>query len=289
MQRGKIVQGRVVTSKDIAQILELLAGHPEWSQWKLSRELCWLWNWRNGKGILKDIACRSLLRKLESKGQIALPPRRHKPPQRMKDQKNLLIALPLYSQVCNLEEAQPLRIEIVKPKTSQGRLFNTLLAQHHYLGYRGSVGEHLPYLIQDKGGNILGCLLFGAAAWRITPRDKFIGWNEEQRQRNLLLIANNMRFLLLRRIPHLASHLLGKIAQRISKDWEEKYGHPIFLLETFVEVGRFAGTCYQAANWKYLGQSRGLSRNSIGRKPTVPIKHIYVYPLVKDFRKMLCT
>lgn len=289
MQENLIVQGRVVTAEEIAQITKLITNYPEWSQYRLSQELCRLWSWCNGKGILKDIACRSLLRKLENKGYINLPPRRYKPQPRMKDQKNILLPLPLYSQANNLQEACPLKIEIVKAGTNQGKLFNTLLAQHHYLGYRGSVGEHLSYLIWDKEGNILGCLLFGAAAWRIPPRDRFIGWNEKQRQRNLPLITNNMRFLLLKRIPHLASYLLGKISRRISRDWYEKYGHPLVLLETFVEAGRFEGTCYQAANWKYVGQTQGMGRNSSSRKPTLPIKHIYLYPLIKDFRRLLCS
>jgi len=283
-----MVQGRAIAAEEICQITKLIASHPEWSRSKLSQELCQLWDWRNAKGILKDIACRSLLRKLEQKGYIVQPPRRRKAPQRMREQKNILIPLPFYSQACNLKKSQPLEIEIVKPGTSSGKLFNTLLAHHHYLGYRGSVGEHLAYLIRDGKGAILGCLLFGAAAWRIAPRDKFIGWKEEKRKVNLQLIANNMRFLLLKKVPHLASHLLGKISRRLSRDWQEKYGHPILLLETFVEVGRFAGTCYRAANWKCLGQTQGRSRNDRYSKLKVPIKEVYVYPLVRDFQERLC-
>jgi hypothetical protein len=208
----------------------------------------------------------------------------------MRDQKDVLLPpLPFYSQSCTLSEAQPVKIEIVKPRTTQGKLFNSLLAHYHYLGYRGSVGEHLPYLIWDKSGDVLGCLLFGAAAWKIAPRDQFIGWNKEQRERNLQLIANNMRFLLLKKIPHLASHLLGKIVRRISEDWQEKYGHPIVMLETFVEVGRFAGTCYRAANWTYVGETKGRSRNDRYSKLEVPVKRIYLYPLVKNFREVLCS
>lgn len=289
MQEKITIQGRSLGLEDIVRISEMITAHPEWHRSKLSQELCRSWDWRNGKGILKDIACRSLLRKLESKGYIVLPPQRHVPKPRMKGTKDLLLPLPFYSQANDLPEAQPLKIEIVEPKTIKGKLFDTLLVQYHYLGYKGSVGEHLPYLIWDQKENVLGCILFGAAAWRIAPRDQFIGWNEGQRQRNLPLIANNMRFLLLKKIPHLASHLLGKIAQRISRDWEEKYGHPIVLLETFVEVGRFAGTCYRAANWSYVGKTQGRSRNDRYSKLKVPIKGIYLYPLIKDFRKVLCS
>lgn len=290
MQKEMIVQGKRITSGEIAQISEMIVAHPEWHRSRLSQELCRLWDWRNGKGILKDMACRSLLRKLESKGYIHLPPRRRTAGSRMRDQKDILnLPLPFYSSASNLPEAKPLKIEIVKAKTSSSKLFASLLAQHHYLGYRGSVGEHLAYLIWDGQGAILGCLLFGAAAWRVAPRDKFIGWVEERRQTNLQLITNNMRFLLLKKIPHLASHVLGRIGRRISRDWQEKYGHPIVLLETFVEVGRFVGTCYRAANWKCLGQTQGRSRNDRYSKLKVPIKQVYVYPLVRDFKEILCT
>lgn len=289
MQKEVMVQGRVITKKDMAQISEMITSHPEWSRCRLSRELCHLWDWKNQKGTLKDIACRSLLRKLEKKGYIVLPPPRPGPPPRMKDQRNIGLPLPPSSQASTLSEARPLNLEIVKAGSWKAKLFAALLAQHHYLGYKGAVGEHLPYLVWDKKGDLLGALLFGAAAWRIAPRDKFIGWNEEQRRRNLSLIANNMRFLLLQKIPHLASYLLGKIARQISRDWEEKYGHPLVLLETFVEVGRFAGTCYRAANWILCGQTQGRSRNSRSKKPSLPPKAIYVYPLIKNFRELLCS
>lgn len=290
MQEDIVVQGRVITHGDILQISGMISSHPEWHYTKLSQELCLLWNWRNGKGILKDIACRSLLRKLEKRGYITLPPRRRKVPSRMRDQsKSLSLTMPFYSSACNLSEAQPLKIEIAKPGTTSGKLFNALLARHHYLGYRGSVGEHISYLVWDKRVEVLGCLLFGAAAWSILPRDKHIGWDEEYRRRNLPLLANNMRFLLLKRIPHLASHLLGKIIRRVSKDWEEKYGHRIVLLETFVEVGRFAGTCYRAANWIHAGKTQGRSRNDRYNKLIVPVKDIYLYPLARNFREILCS
>lgn len=290
MQGNLRVQGRIITGVDIVQISGLIAVHPDWSFWKLSRELCQLWDWRNGKGIVKDIACRSLLRKLEKRGYITLPARRCIPLPRMRDQRDVSsIPLPFYSQACSLPETQPIKIETIKPKTMEGKLFNLLLAQHHYLGYRGSVGEHLSYLVWDREGKVLGCLLFGAAAWSVASRDKFIGWNKEQRECKLPFIANNMRFLLLRRIPHLASHLLSKIIRQVSKDWEEKYGHRIVLLETFVEVGRFAGTCYRAANWIKVGQTQGRSRNDRYSKLIVPVKDIYLYPLVKNFREILCS
>jgi hypothetical protein len=292
-EEGLLIQGRKIFSKDIEQIKKLLAEHPDWSQWKISRELCREWNWENDKGRIKDIACRSLLRKLEIRKYITLPPRRHKPAPRMKDQSYLetgQLHFPFFSDISEahtLKEAQPLVITKVSPQSAEGKLFAALLAERHYLGYKGSVGEHLAYLVRDVNGGLLACFLFGAAAWKIAPRDKYIGWKDEQRKKNLKLIANNMRFLLLKRIPHLGSHLLGRIGQRLSPDWEEKYGHPIVLLETFVERQRFTGTCYRAANWVRVGQTQGRSRNDRYSRMSVPIKDVYCYPLVRNFREAL--
>lgn len=292
MQEKTIIQGRTVAPEDIEQVLELIAKYPTWSQYKLSVEICRLWNWRNDKGRIKDIACRSLLRKMESKGFIRLPARRRKPVSRMKDQHSAQQYLSFLSDISTkqtLAEVTPLTITIVPPKSADGKLFAALLAEHHYLGYKGSVGEHLAYMVRDCHGGILACLLFGAAAWKVASRDQFVGWQAEQRQRNLKLIANNMRFLLLPKIPHLASHLLGRVARRLSGDWVEKYGHPIVLLETFVEVDRFTGTCYRAANWLRLGQTQGRSRNDVEHKLKVAIKDVLVYPLTMNFREKLCS
>jgi hypothetical protein len=285
-----LIQGREIFAKEIAQVKTLLSQHPEWSQWRISRELCGEWKWENDKGQIKDIACRSLLRKLENKGYITLPPRRHKPVPRMKDQycaQAQITFLSDRSEAQTLKDAVPLNIIIVPPKSADGKLFAALLAEHHYLGYKGSVGEHLAYLVRDNRGGLLACLLFGAAAWKVAARDNYLGWTDAQRKRNLKLVANNMRFLLLKKIPHLASYLLGNIARRISRDWVEKYGHPIALLETFVERQRFAGTCYRAANWVRVGQTQGRSRNDRYSRLCVPVKDVYCFPLSGHFRKAL--
>lgn len=290
MEQPLVVQGREILSGDLERIKELLSRHPEWSRWKISLELCREWNWVNDKGQVKDIACRSLLRKLEGKGYITLPPCRRKPVSRMKDQRRAHLQLSFLSEISSaltLAEAAPLTSTVVSPKSADGKLFAALLAEHHYLGYKGSIGEHLAYLVRDSRGGLLACLLFGAPAWKAAARDAYIGWNDEQRRKNLKLIANNMRFLLLKKIPHLASHLLGKIARRVSRDWEEKYGHPIALLETFVEKERFTGTCYRAANWVLVGQTQGRSRNDRDHRLVVPVKDVYCYPLSRHFRRVL--
>lgn len=153
-----------------------------------------------------------------------------------------------------LNSLTPLRIEVVKDKDLLG-FFKCLLSCYHYLGFSRTVGENLKYLILDREDNPVACLLFGSAAWKITPRDNFIGWDEARRKANLHFITNNMRFLILPwiKIPHLASHILERVARRISSDWIQRYNHPIYLLETFVEKERFRGTSYQAANLIYVG------------------------------------
>jgi hypothetical protein len=182
----------------------------------------------------------------------------------------------------------PLSIEIVRGKDSLA-LFCHLLSRYHYLGYRVTVGENMRYLIRDKVGRPLSCVLFGSAAWKVACRDQYVGWTKESRERNLWLVTNNMRFLVLPwvRVAHLASHVLGRIVRRIEKDWVERYGHPVLLLETFVDTSRFRGTCYRAANWRYAGQTKGRSRNDRYNDLRVPVKDVYLYPLTPHFRERL--
>jgi len=288
MEKTIIIQGREVSSKDIEFIREMIKLNPSWGRTRLSKELALLWNWRAANGQLKDMACRSFLLKLERRGYLRLPPRlysyrkvRRKAPCPYVPHKRAII-------VGKLNCLLPLRIEVVKKK-DLFRLFKCLLSSYHYLGFSRIVGENMKYLVFDEKDNPVSCLLFGSAAWKTLPRDNFIGWDEGTKRANLHLITNNMRFLILPwvKVPHLASHLLARVARRISSDWIERYNHPIYMLETFVEKERFRGTCYQAANWIYVGESKGRSRNDRYRSLKVPIKDIYLYPLVKRFREVL--
>jgi hypothetical protein len=167
------------------------------------------------------------------------------------------------------------------PGSDQRALFEGLLHHHHYLSHGGSVGENLRFLVRERQGRPVACVLFGAAAWQCRARDEFVGWDAAARQRRLGYVANNTRFLLLPwvHVPSLASHVLGRVARRLSTDWQRKYGHPIYLLETFVEQGRFAGTCYRAANWVRVGQTKGRSRQDRRQELSVPVKDIYLFPL----------
>lgn len=166
-----------------------------------------------------------------------------------------------------------------------------LLAHEHYLGARNSVGENIRYLVRDRFGRPVACALFGSAAWKCADRDAFIGWERSTRERNLQHLTNNTRFLIPRwvQVPHLASHVLGLIARRIRSDWQEKYGHPVHALETFVERSRFQGTCYRAANWQRLGETCGRTRNDRDNTIRVEIKDVYLHPLTPRWREELCS
>ena len=283
-----LMQGRMIGVADLEQIRQLLAAHPDWSRRRLSQHLAELWNWRNATGQLKDMAARTLLLKLEQRGWIALPMRRQVPSNRMRAKRVPSLALSESPVQDNLDRLLPLDLREVSASGGLSRaLFENLLHHHHYLSYRSTVGENLQYLVCDCGGRPLACLLFGAAAWQCADRDAYIGWDGPTRGRGLHLIANNTRFLIPAwvRVPHLASHLLSRITRRVSVDWQSKYGHRLYLLETFVEVGRFTGRCYQAANWRRVGRTKGRSRQNRpdGRPYRLPLKDVYVYPLHPRF------
>lgn len=279
----------------VEQIRQMLASHPDWSRWHLSQELARVWDWRNPAGQLKDIAARTLLLKLEQRGWIELPARRRIPTNRMRDKRMLPLeaGVVLSPRVEVLVNLLPVEIrEVSRPAGSnQQKLFEQLLHQHHYLSYRSPVGENLQYLVRDCQGRALACVLFGAAAWQCADRDEYIGWDALTRAAQLHLLANNTRFLVLPwlRVPGLASNLLSRIARRLSRDWQSKYGHPIYLLETFVQHDRFSGAAYRAANWLRVGQTKGRSRQNRpdGRPYHLPIKDLYLYPLDRRFRQRL--
>ncbi len=290
MSQDLIVQGRRVSAQDISFIEQLILSHPNWSRWRLSRVLGAQWNWRNQAGQLKDMAARSLLLKLEARRLVALPARRRVPTNRMK---GAWIAPRLWDQrplECPLHELGRLFIEEVSGEPTGRQQVAAALAQFHYLGYGGAIGENLQYLARDGQGRLLACVVFGAAAWKCQARDQFIGWDSVQRQRGLCQLANNSRFLILPsvKVPRLASWTLSQVLRRLSGDWQKKYGHRMALAETFVERERFSGVCYRAANWIRIGSTCGRTRQDRERKMQAPIKDVYLYPLQKNFRQELC-
>jgi len=288
METPMVIQGRSVSTEDITSIRELIRSNPSWHRTHLSRELCRQWGWFNHQGQVKDMACRSLLLKLEALGYVSLPKRQGPCPNASRNRAIHDIVHDTTPIEGSLQDLLPLSIEMVKDTASLS-LFGFLLSRYHYLGYRGSVGENMKYLIFDRQGRPLSCVLFGSAAWKLGCRDSYIGWERAQRPKHLHLITNNMRFLVLPwvRISHLASHVLGRIVRRIREDWKKSYGHDVVLLETFVDVSRFRGTCYRAANWVFVGRTKGRSRNDRYNTIRVPQKEVYVYPLSSRFREIL--
>ena len=294
MDETTTVQGREITQDEIELVRRLIEANPSWNRTRLSKELCLLWNWHAANGKIKDMACRTLLLKLEQRGHITLPGRRSAG-RGCRKVSIPYVAHKIASIACSLSALKPVHVQLVEACPERSRrdiglleLFQCLLSRYHYLGFSSTVGENMKYLVFDREHNPLACFLFGSAAWKCAPRDDFIGWDANTRKVNLNFLTNNMRFLILPwvRVPHLASHILGRVARRISSDWIEKYGHPIYLLETFVERDCFRGICYQAANWIYIGQTKGRSRNGHANLK-VPVKDIYLYPLTERFREAL--
>jgi hypothetical protein len=296
MQLPSMLQGRPFGPAALAQIRALLDQQRDWSRYRLSRELARLWDWRTPQGQLKDMAARTLLLKLAQRGWLKLPPRRATPSNRLRPKHPPALAwaappapitqalkplLPLAISECSHEDKTPL------PRV----LFAALLHHYHYLSHHRTVGENLQYLIRDAQARPLACVLFGAAAWQCAARDRYIGWDGSSRVQHLQFIANNTRLLILPwvRVEHLASHLLARIARRLSADWQAKYGHPIYLLETFVQGDRFSGTAYRAANWVRVGQTKGRTRQDRpdGTWHQAARKDVYLYPLHRRFRQYL--
>lgn len=277
--------------EDIGLVRHWLATEPGWNRSRLSRELCERWNWRNDAGRLKDMACRTLLLKLERRGLIRLPARQGPSPNALRNRQRVELVHESCPITGALSALQPLRIEVLGEGHPDLGLFGFLLQRYHYLGLRNSVGENLKYMARDCRGRPVACLLFGSAAWKTKARDEWIGWDAAQRQRHLRGLTNNTRFLILPwvSVPHLASHLLGHVARQLNTDCLAKYGHGIELLETFVDQERFRGTCYRAAGWVHVGSTTGRSRNDVEQTLSVPVKDIYLRPLSPDFRRRFCS
>lgn len=284
------LQGREIASQDLEAIRELLREHPDWSRWKLSKVLCEEWNWRNAAGQIKDMASRTLLLKLEERGHIQLPARRQTPASRMVQTRVDSLSFDESPITCSLGALRTLEISEISQDRAERHHIAAALRQFHYLGFGGTVGENLQYTVRNDQGRLLACLVFGSAAWKCQSRDNYIGWNIQERRRHLLHLTNNSRFLILPwvRVPALASWTLSRILRRLSGDWQRKYGHPIDLVETFVEKDRFRGTAYRAANWIRVGETTGRTRQDKDRSIQAPIKEVYLYPLHGKFRQRLC-
>jgi hypothetical protein len=288
MSSGWKYRGRVVTAEDVAFIRQLISENPALSRRRLSAKLCQIWQRKQPNGALWDMICRGLLLMLDRAGEIELPPVRYQPPnpftRREAPAPVLIDTTPITG---GLDELRPVDLQQVR-RTADERLFNSLMEHHHYLSYEQPVGEHLKYLVWAQERPI-ACMAWSSAPRHLGSRDRYIGWSAEARRRNIRFIAYNTRFLILPwvRVPHLASHILGKMTGILSQDWERMYGHPVYFAETFIDPGRLRGTCYRAANWQLLGYTTGRGKDSISWKPNRPVKEIFGLPLTPNFRELL--
>ncbi len=283
-------RGRKVSSSDVHEIRELIAAHPEASRRALSVKLCEAWGWFQANGKTRDMVCRSLMLELHRGGHIELPAVRCSPPnplaKRARPAPVEVDRTPISS---TLKELGPLVIRQVR-RSAEESLLGSLIEMHHYLGYTQPVGEHLKHMV-FAGDRPLACFTWSSAPRHLAPRDRFIGWSAEARKANIAFVAYNSRFLIMPwvRVPHLASHLLGRMARALPQEWERVYEHPVHFVETFVHPERFRGTCYRAANWVLLGRTTGRGKDDLTHRANRPIKDVLGLPLCKGFRRRLCT
>ncbi len=282
-------RGIPITTGQIAAITAMIEANPGLSRWKLSRLLCEEWQWKQANGALRDMVCRSLLLELERAGHIQLPVARRRTRNYLADRPRPEPVIADKRPVCGplSELRQSIELHQVR-RTPQEALFNSLVEQYHYLGYEQPVGEHIKYLV-TACGQAIACMALSSSPRHLGCRDRFIGWDQQTRKRNIHRIAYNTRFLILPwvRVPHLASHLLSRMVARVSSDWEQMYAHPVHLLETFVDPERFTGTCYRAANWVSLGYTTGRGKNDLTHRPNRSRKQVLAYPLHRRFRQLL--
>jgi Domain of unknown function (DUF4338) len=280
--------GRRFTPSDLELIRELIAVSPPFSRFRLSREICARLNWRRPDGRLKDMSCRVAMLRMQANGLISLPPPRNTKPATYRARPDIerAIAEPTHLPAVDLAG---LTVELVAAK-HESLLWNAYIQRYHYLGHRLMPGAQLRYFVR-VADDIIALLGFGASAWKVKPRDACIGWTTEQRRRNLHLVVNNARFLIVPwiRCRNLASRILALVSRRLADDWQARYAYRPVLLETFVEKPRFTGSCYKAANWQYLGDTKGRGKLDRLHRKTEPLKSIWVYPLATDFRRQLCS
>jgi hypothetical protein len=276
--------------EELAQIRETVETFCHLSQTELAHTVCEHLGWHTASGSNKVDACLKLLKTLEARGLIQLPAKadvscspRKKPPV------NNRLALTQEPVEGKLAEIGPINVRVVIDK-EETAIFNEYLRRYHYLGYKRPFGCFLRYFVEGPG-SILGCILFSGAAKALKSRDQWIGWSTNERSRNQGFVVNNGRFLIFPwvRVKNLASHALGKVVRVLGRDWQEQWGYRPVLLETFVDPQFYDGTCYQAANFKYLGITSGTGLVRKGKTYSTSPKKIFVYPLADNFRQVLCS
>ena len=284
--------GRCFSSEDLRLILDVVRDFSTLSLTELSSTLCELLDWKRPSGKLKYKECRALLEQLQAEGRVSLPALHKTAPFRPRRIVASAESDPETPLTGSAGDYLPLTLRPVDDVPSSS-LWNQLIDRYHYLGFRVPFGANLRYLIESERhpGRPLACLLFSSPAWKMAPRDAWIGWAEEQRRRNLQYVVSNSRFLVLPwvSVRGLASKILSLTARQLPGDWERRYGYRPLLLETLVDPSRFRATSYRAANWIHLGQTQGRGRmdrdhRAVGRA----VKAIYVFPLCRNASRRLC-
>jgi hypothetical protein len=282
-------RGRPIRQAEVLFLGELIAANPGLSRRRLSVKVCQAWNWVQPNGQPRDMVCRGLMLALHRAGHIELPAKRQSPRNNAITHRRVLETPPYDTTAIqmSLDRLGPLEVRLVRRAEGEG-LFAHLLNRYHYLGYSRPVGEHLKYLVV-AGARPIACLAWNSGPLKLKLRDDLVGAPRQAYAHNLHLIAYNSRYLIVPwvKVPHLASHLLGRIARRISADWQQLYEHPIWLLESFVDVEHFKGTCYRAANWMCVGRSIGRGTKAKSHQQTASIKALWAYPLSRNFRQQL--
>jgi hypothetical protein len=284
----KVYCGRHFSAEDIQAIRRLIEQHPQLKRTPLSRKVCELLQWRQANGALKAMSCRVALLRMHAQGLICLPPSQNPQNGRRPPVPLTCASDPEPPLIRAVHELPPLRVrQVTIPAVA--RLWNEYIARYHYLGYTPLSGSQMRYEI-FVGEQRVALISFGASAWKLAARERFIGWDDQQRRRNLQLVVNNARFLVLPWIHSkgLASKILSLIARQLPEHWQHRYGYRPVLLETFVETPRHRGTCYKAANWIHVGQTVGRGKKCLGHQPVMPVKDIWLYPLSRQFRTALC-
>lgn len=290
MEQSKMYCGRSFSPQDIMQIRQIIADDPKRNRNTISKMVCAFLKWYKRDGQLKEMSCRVVLLRMHRDGLIVLPA-----PQKRNVNGKLIVRLtsktdpPSCSELISSSQFDELRVDRVETR-ADSLLWNEYIARYHYLGHSPLPGAQMRFFIRH-GKNAVACLGFGAAAWRVAPRDQFIGWSDDERQRNLHLVVNNARFLIFPWIStkNIASKILSLVTKRLPSEWKNRYGYAPVLLETFVENQRFKGTCYRAANWAYVGITKGRGKLDVHNEYRLPIKSIFLFPLLKNSSQILCS
>ena len=284
--------GRIFSAEELELMRQMAGEFASLGVTEMARTICELLEWRRPNGGLKNHECRQLLERLRDQGWLSLPPVRRLGPRGPRRVRLTAGSAPQPELGGTAGDYEPLRLTVVEGTSADSRLWMELIERHHYLGYRVPVGAQLRYLVRCErtGEQVLACLQWSSAAWKMAVRDRWIGWSAAERARKLPFIVNNSRFLILPwvRVKGLASKILARCVRQLPDDWQRRYGYRPLLLETLVDGQRFAGTCYRAANWIPLGETQGRGRmDRYHQADGSARKLVLVYPLCLNVQQRL--